>query len=595
MNLKKLVTLDLSFNNFNGSIPWTLGQIAGLTHLYLHSNFISGQMPSSLGNLTKSQNWKFERKGLETLDLSRNKIRSIIPQELSQLTQLEILDLSSNQLFGLIPPEIEKLNNLYSVNLSCNLITGEIPVGLGFLRNLDLSYNNLSGNIPEDVGNVYHLNLSYNSLSGHIPEFFLTRNSLGGVSRDELYCAVVSSIFIGNKELNHEILIFSSNCTSIPAATSVGSSSTKFNRVKIILSVIGLLAILFLAILIIFRYLVKKNTKYVETTRKDGDLFSIWNYDGKMAFEDIIEATEDFDIRYCIGTGAYGSVYRAQLPSGKIVALKKLHRLESQDPAHDRSFRNEVKILTEIRHRNIVKLHGFCLHKRCMFLVYEYMERGSLFCVLRTDVEAKELNWTKRVNIVKSIAHALSYMHHDCTPTIVHRDVSSNNILMNSELEAFVSDFGTARLLDPNSSNQTLLVGTYGYIAPELAYTMVVTEKCDVYSFGVVALETMMGKHPGELISSLSTSSVQNIMLKDVLDARLPLPCYQRIGKDVVLVVALALACIHSNPNSRASMQQVAQEFLISRLSFPKSFEEISVRQLMNQEIFSVGKNYHQV
>ncbi|KAL9429252.1 hypothetical protein AB3S75_031127 [Citrus x aurantiifolia] len=108
------------------------------------------------------------------------------------------------------------------------------------------------------------------------------------------------------------------------------------------------------------------------------------------------------------------------------------------------------------------------------------MERGSLFCVLRNDDEAIELNWTRRANIVKSVAYALSYLHHDCTPSIVHRDISSNNILLNSNLEVFVADFGTARLLHVDSSNRTLRAGTYGYIAPELAYTMVVTEKCDV-------------------------------------------------------------------------------------------------------------------
>jgi len=155
---------------------------------------------------------------------------------------------------------------------------------------------------------------------------------------------------------------------------------------------------------------------------KNGDLFSIWNYDGKIAFEDIIKATEDFDIKYCIGTGTYGSVYRAQLPNGKIVALKKLHNMESQNPLFDKSFRNEVKMLTEIRHKNIVKLYGFCLHNRFMFLVYQYMERGSLFYILNNDVEAEELNWSKRVNVIKGIAEALSYMHHDCTPPIVHRD-----------------------------------------------------------------------------------------------------------------------------------------------------------------------------
>ena len=208
-----------------------------------------------------------------------------------------------------------------------------------------------------------------------------------------------------------------------------------------------------------------KKTKFVSRETKDVDLFSIWNYDGKIAYEDIIESIADFDIRYCIGIGGYESVYKAQLPSGKKVVLKKLHRLEADDPNFDKSFKNEVRMLTEIRRRNIVKLQGYCLHNRCMFLVYEYMERGNLFCVLSDNVEAIELDWTTRVNIIKSISHALCFMHHECVPVIVHRDITSNNILLNSELEAFVFDFSTARLLDPNSSNQIVVAGTYGYVA----------------------------------------------------------------------------------------------------------------------------------
>ena len=179
-----------------------------------------------------------------------------------------------------------------------------------------------------------------------------------------------------------------------------------------------------------------------------------------------LKTSEDFDIRYCIGTGGYGSVYKAMLPSGKVIALKKLHRLESQEPAFDKSFRNEAKVLSKVRHRNIVKLYGYCLHKRCMFLVYEYMEKGSLFYAISNKVKAKELDWKKRVNIIKGIANALSYLHHDCIPTIIHRDLTTSNILLNSELEAFVADFGIARPLNPDSSNLTTLAGTYGYIAP---------------------------------------------------------------------------------------------------------------------------------
>uniref|UniRef100_A0A2P2MJA7 non-specific serine/threonine protein kinase n=1 Tax=Rhizophora mucronata TaxID=61149 RepID=A0A2P2MJA7_RHIMU len=336
----------------------------------------------------------------------------------------------------------------------------------------------------------------------------------------------------------------------------------------------------------------KKNSQQQEAKAlKNGDLFSAWNYDGKIAFEDIIKATEDFDIRYCIGTGGYGSVYKAQLPTGKVVALKKLHRLEAEEPVFDECFRNEAKMLTEIRHKNIVKLHGFCLHERSMFLIYQYMERGSLLCALGSDVLAVELDWSKRVNIIKDIAFALSYLHHDCNPPILHRDVSSSNILLNSELEAFVSDFGTARFLYPNSSNQTVLAGTQGYIAPELAYTMAVDEKCDVYSFGVVALETMMGRHPGELLSSLTRPWDQDMMLKDVLDQRPSPPGNRLLDQDVVLVVILALACLRSDPKLRPTMQNVCRELLVRRPPLSISLHAISLRHLMNQEIYRVDQN----
>ncbi|KAL5721384.1 non-specific serine/threonine protein kinase [Ranunculus cassubicifolius] len=173
-------------------------------------------------------------------------------------------------------------------------------------------------------------------------------------------------------------------------------------------------------------------------------------------------------------------------------------------------------------------------------------------------------------------------MHHDCIPPILHRDISSNNVLLNSELEARVSDFGTARIIQPDSSNQTLVVGTYGYIAPELAYTMAVTEKCDVYSFGVVALETIMGKHPGDFIASLSTPDAQNVLLKDLLDSRLLCPTYQNVINDLVLIVRLALDCVNSNPHRRPSMQQVSQNLCIGAENSVHRLDCIFVHQLTN-------------
>ncbi|GLT56467.1 hypothetical protein SLA2020_295050 [Shorea laevis] len=362
--------------------------------------------------------------------------------------------------------------------------------------------------------------------------------------------------------------------------------------ILLLLSSAIFLVLVFLVVLFLYQRISKAKRKEEDQgPTKNGDIFSIWNFDGRIAYEDIIEATEDFDIKYCIGTGGYGSVYRAQLPNGKVVALKKLHRREAEEPAFDKSFKTEVKVLAEIKHRNIVKLYGFCLHRRCMFLIYEYMSRGSLFCVLRTDDEVVELDWLKRVNIIKCMSHALSYLHHDCTPPILHRDISSNNILLNSKLEAFVADFGNARLLDPNSSNCTVLAGTRGYIAPELAYTMVVTEKCDVYSFGVVALEVLMGRHPQELLMLLSSSSssssscLQNMMLSDILDVRLSPPRTRNLIQNIVVAATLAFGCVRAKPKFRPTMKFVSQQFVARQKPLWKPFPAISLSELMNCEL----------
>ncbi|XP_041025481.1 MDIS1-interacting receptor like kinase 2-like, partial [Juglans microcarpa x Juglans regia] len=393
------------------------------------------------------------------------------------LTYLEYLDLSVNYLTGSIPHHEDNLYWVKYVNLSHNFIKGEIPVAFGSvvvarLLILDLSYNNLTGHIPPSLIYIKAIDLSHNSLKGQIPDGFDRHHK--------------SHTLTGNKDLCGQFNIFP------PCPKSKKSIVTK---IKIFAPITTFLRFLVIGGILLSRCVFKKN-QFELRESKNGNLFSIWNYDGHIAYEDIIEATKDFDIRYCIGTSGYDSVYRAELPSGNVVALKKLHQREAENPVFYKSFINEVRVLTKIRHRNIVKLHGFCVHKRCRFLIYEYMERGSPFCVLRNVDEAMELDWSKRVNISKGTAHALSYMHHECIPTIVYRDISSNNILLNSEFQGFISDFGIAKLLDPDSSNQTLVAGTYGYIAPEFAYTMTVIEKCDVYSFGVVALEVLMGSHP---------------------------------------------------------------------------------------------------
>ncbi|XP_043696307.1 MDIS1-interacting receptor like kinase 2-like [Telopea speciosissima] len=367
---------------------------------------------------------------------------------------------------------------------------------------------------------------------------------------------------MGKHNFSYMDLDFSYNDFEAPLDTWRKSRDKRLKvKISIIISLssIILVALVVVAVLFLFRHNSINSTINDTRAQKNGDIFSIWNYDGTIAYSDIIEVTGDFDIKYCIGTGGYGSVYIAKLPKGKVVAVKKLHRLEAEEKAYLESFTNEINVLTGIRHRNIVRLYGFCYHPRCKFLVYEYIERGSLAYVLGIEAEAVELDWWKRLNIIRGVAHALSYLHHDCMPPLIHRDISSNNILLDADLEPHVGDFGTAKFLNPDSSNRTIRVGTFGYIAPELAYTMVVTEKCDIYSFGVLALEIILGRHPGELISSVSLPNRKDIILHDVLDTRLQSPT-QSVAQDLTFSMMLAIACLHTNPKSRPTMQYVSQE-----------------------------------
>ncbi|KAK5794832.1 hypothetical protein PVK06_036082 [Gossypium arboreum] len=192
-----------------------------------------------------------------------------------------------------------------------------------------------------------------------------------------------------------------------------------------------------------------------------------------------------------------------------------------------------------------VKLHyqlmyGFCSHPKHSFLVYELVERGSLRMVLTNNERAKELDWKKRLNVVKGLANALSYMHHGHSQPIVHRDISSNNFLLDLDYEARISDVGTARFLQPDLSNYTSLAGTYGYIVPELAYTMRVDEKCDVYSFGVLTMEVFMGRHPDQRLSppvGQSAKDLVSTMKITVLEGPVPdLKAFHEVPVDVLRI-----------------------------------------------------------
>ncbi|KAI4353867.1 hypothetical protein L6164_002790 [Bauhinia variegata] len=540
-NLSQLTILGVSLNRISGGIPWELSLIISLTHLFLGFNQFTDKLPCAIANLTH----------LVMLDVSFNSISGQIPEEIGNLKNLATLELGSNNFNGLILKEIGYLKNLLTPDMSSNNFSGSIPTSFGFLSsliNMQMSSNFLIGEIPREIGKLENLVLSPNQISGYIPLDITNLSNLENL--DLSVNNVLGPIPLSLYELTHLVFLdLSSNQINDFLNAKIGNfkmltylnlpNNKLFGNIppeighltwSIRVDISHNLSGEFKSQLnktitgdLYFRYKLpchpnwgqahfSEKVESEERQTKNGDLFSLWNYDGKIAYEDNIQATEDFNIRYCIGTGAYGSVYWAELPSGKIVALKKLHQLESQEPSFDRSFRNEFKMLTEICHKNIVKLYGFCLHNRHQSQTLGQLE--SLILIPQIKLYLLEL---------------LDMLH------------------------------------------QSL-------------HTQSVTEKCDVYSFGVVALETIMGKHPGDLISSLRNCGAPNMLLKDVLDSRLPLPFNGTDAKILVLVVTHAFSCLHTNPRSRPTMKDFVKEFPVSKPQLLLPFNDISIQQLLNQE-----------
>ncbi|XP_009340551.3 MDIS1-interacting receptor like kinase 2-like [Pyrus x bretschneideri] len=593
--------VDLSYNNLSGEISGIWGQCPNLTTLRIAGNNLTGSIPSEIVNATK----------IQELDFSSNHLVGVVPKNLGRLTSMVNLKLNGNQLFGFVPSEFGAFSQLEYLDLSTNKLNGSIPSIFGelvHLNYLDLSNNKFSQEIPSQLGKLFHLSqldLSHNSLDGKIPSEIsnmqslerlnLSHNNLSGLipatfdgMRGLLYIDVSYNRLQGpipNNQAFQDAHSFEGNeglCGNVGGLESCNKhvSKRKNNRKLVFAIVFPFLGAVLLAFLAIF-FIKTRRKKERETKKRDihDEVFSISLFDGKKMYWEIIRATNAFDSIFCIGKGGSGSVYKAKLPSGSMVAVKKLHKkLDGEETSQE--FHNEISALINIRHRNIVKFCGFCSNSQHSFLVYEYLEKGSLASILSKEDEAKELDWSRRVTIVKGVAHALSYLHHDCVPPIVHRDISSSNILLDYDYEPCVSDFGTAKLLNPDSSNWSCLAGTYGYIAPELAYTRKVTEKCDVYSFGVLALEVIMGKRLGDLISSISSpSDCENKLLKDVLDQRLSPPTPE-VEDELTTIAKVAIACRHSRPQSRPTMHMVSQSLSFQTAASTRG-PDITLEQLI--------------
>ncbi|KAL6587780.1 hypothetical protein OROMI_000758 [Orobanche minor] len=535
--LPKLTQVELHDNLLSGPFPETDGLLTSLGQISLSNNHLSGPLPPSIGNFI----------GVQKLLLDGNKFSGRIPAQIGKLQQLSKMDFSHNQFSGLISPEISRCKLLTFVDLSRNQLSGEFPAeitGMRILNYLNLSRNHLLGNIPSAISSMQSLtsvDFSYNNFSGLVPgtgqfSYFNYTSFLGNPNLCGPYLGPCKPGITDGPESPHE-------------------KSTLSPSMKLLL-VIGLLVC---SMVFAVAAILKARSLKKASEARAWKLTSFQRLD--FTCDDVLDSLKEDNI---IGKGGAGIVYKGAMPGGDLVAVKRLAAMTRSGSSHDHGFNAEIQTLGRIRHRHIVRLLGFCSNHETNLLVYEYMPNGSLGEMLHGK-KGGHLYWDTRYKIAVEAAKGLCYLHHDCSPLIVHRDVKSNNILLDSNFEAHVADFGLAKFLQDSGTSECMsaIAGSYGYIAPEYAYTLKVDEKSDIYSFGVVLLELVTGRKPvGEFGDGVDivqwvrkiTNGIKEEVLK-VLDPRLStVPIHE-----VTHVFYVAMLCVEEQAVERPTMREVVQ------------------------------------
>uniref|UniRef100_A0A166A421 Protein kinase domain-containing protein n=1 Tax=Daucus carota subsp. sativus TaxID=79200 RepID=A0A166A421_DAUCS len=514
---QNLAVLDMSKNSLTGAIPLALGDINKLQYLNLSKNSLVGGIPDSIEEL----------KALDILDMSQNQLNGSIPTKIGEAVSLRDLRLENNFLSGKIPTSIEKCTSLTSLVLSRNSLTGSIPAAFAKLINLqtiDLSFNQLTGTLPRQMANLDHLlsfNISHNQVQDSIP---------------------------ANPSHRKKLL-------SISALIAIGAAAT---------IIIGVIAITVLNLRVhsatphsASAFTLAGGDGFSSSPTTDANSGKLVMFSGDPDFSTEAHALLNKDCE--LGRGGFGAVYRTVLKDGRSVAIKKLtvsSLVKSQE-----EFEREVKKLGKIHHRNLVAIEGYYWTPSLQLLIYEFVSGGNLYKHLHEGSGGNFLSWNARFTIILGIAKSLAHLHQ---MNIIHYNLKSSNILIDSLGEPKVADSGLARLL-PMIDRYVLsskIQSALGYMAPEFGCkTVKITEKCDVYGFGILALEVVTGRRPVEykeddvvVLCDMVRGALEEGRVEECVDERLK----DKFPPDEAIpVMKLGLICTSHVPSNRPDMAEV--------------------------------------
>ncbi|XAR65568.1 Non-specific serine/threonine protein kinase [Bertholletia excelsa] len=590
-----LEVIDMSQNQFDGHISQvhfsSSFNRSRLVYLDLSENHISGGFFSNLN----------DAQSLKHLNLAHNRFWKQAFPEIGLLSGLEYLNLSETNLVGHIPNEISELISLRTLDLSKNHLRNRIPhLGTENLQVLDVSLNNLSGEIPfsllEKLQRMERFNFSFNNLS-------LCASALSPKTLDTAFIGSQNSCPIAAKPD-----LFRRKAPGHHRGFELALALA----LSMVCLLVGLLFLAFGCRRKTRMWAVKQDPCKEEPNISGPFSFqtdsTTWVADIKLAtsvpvvifekpllnftFADLLSATSNFDRGTLLADGRFGPVYRGFLPSGIHVAVKVLvHGWTMTDQEAAR----ELEHLGRIKHPNLVPLMGYCLAGDQRIAIYEYMENGNLQNLLHdlplgvpktedwsTDTWEEEndyngiqnigsegllTTWRYRHRIALGTARALAFLHHGCSPPIIHRDVKANSVYLDSNLEPRLSDFGLAKIFGHGPEDE-IAHGIAGYAPPEFLHPetstpTAVTPKADVYAFGVVLFELITGKKPAEdeHLVDKGTNLVNWVrgLVKKNQGSRAIDPKIRGTGVEAQMEEALKIGylCTADLPLKRPSMQQV--------------------------------------